>query len=177
MKKIKNLNELFDRNILLIGAEYSGKSFLSDIIVKKFKYEHYCLGDIVRQQNPMGKNLSLEDLIQIIDTLDLNKKFVIDKAFKNQKQLPILEYFHEKEVPYLIFFLERKFDIDLQKRNRIDDQIFLKENIEKFEKEKIFLLEALKRKNEPVIYVENLGQNFKFINNNLLYKELILEVN
>jgi adenylate kinase family enzyme len=145
---IENINKIIDseKNILLFGRPYSGKSFFCNEIKKSISINHFSIGQWLREN--IGEPefaVDLDVYKKAISSIDPKQRFLIDNPAKNEIQLDfILKKFPNSEI--LIMKLMKDKD-QLPNRDRSDDVVlnekiifwdnFYPKLIEKFEKENI----------------------------------------
>jgi hypothetical protein len=160
-------DNLLDKNILMMGAPFAGKSVLIEEL-EIYDYTAYGMGEYCRthfaQTNKIERNptaLTLKMLKEAVSTFDLNKKFVIDNPIKNIKQYPILPYIN-KNYNFIILNVTRNFHQDLESRGRPDD-IYLQDKIQHYNENMPQVLEKIKKSKFQFFTVENNGDNFKVL--------------
>jgi len=156
---IENLNKINNnKNILLFGQPYSGKSFFCEELKSLIKINHFSIGQWLRENvgNPdFAVDLNLFE--KAISNIDTNKRFLIDNPAKNEKQLNfILNKFPDSL--FLIMKLMKSKE-DLPNRNRQDDNV-LEEKIIFWNNFYPKLIEIFNQKNIKFLFVENYINKF-----------------
>src|SRR5574344_111107 len=119
------------KNIIFIAPPAAGKGTFSDMLAKKYGYEHISTGDLLRdaknKNDALGQEISqlmssgklvpdkivLELLENYIKKIDPSKRFILDGVPRNVSQIaPVLNIFKEMGIDdYVVIFL----DVDYEK--------------------------------------------------------------
>jgi adenylate kinase family enzyme len=112
------------KNIILIGASYSGKTEFSKILSEFFGYKKFSLGEYCRQHNyPINTCLDKQQIFDIIEPILKSNEFIIfDNLFKTSESVSILEKFNIFETS-IIEIIDKRTNIDYTSRKRIDDMM------------------------------------------------------
>lgn len=157
---IENLDKISNnnKNILLFGKPYSGKSFFCEELKKIIEINHFSIGQWLRDNvgNPeFAVDLNLFE--KAISNININKRFLIDNPAKNEKQLNfILNKFPDSLILIMKLMKNKK---DLPNRNRQDDNV-LEEKIIFWDNFYPQLIETFNQKNIKVLFVENYINKF-----------------
>ena len=152
--------------ICVVGECYSGKSFLIEKLTNIFQATVIHLGDIFRKKNYnsicVDEHIVATTLIDFCNNTPVEKNVIIDNAFKNVKQAEAVLSSIGKEIGIsIIWVTNKRSEVDLSSRNRIDDKN-IESKLKLWKENEKDLREFLEKNNYKIQDVYNTDNGFLF---------------